>query len=169
MNSKEGSELVLEQIIGLLQNIDGQVYIHKLNVLNQASLGQHLRHIADFYLCLLAGADTAKIDYCQRQRDPAMEQDINIMCNILMDIKFKINDLDENKPIHVVPDYAPDEAQRQVVASSLGRELMYAFDHALHHLALVKIGLQCHFPQVPVDPNMGVAPSTIRHRNCAAS
>ena len=60
-------------------------------------------------------------------------------------------------------DTADDE--RPVYISSMGRELQYAFDHAIHHLAIIRMGLETHFPEIPVDKDLGVAPSTLKFRN----
>jgi hypothetical protein len=44
----------------------------------------------------------------------------------------------------------------------MGREMVFVYDHAIHHLAIIRIGLQVHFPEVDVDVHLGVSPSTIK-------
>ena len=44
---------------------------------------------------------------------------------------------------------------------------MFAYDHALHHLAIIKMGLLSAFPQIKVDENMGVSPATLKNQNQA--
>ena len=46
--------------------------------------------------------------------------------------------------------------------STIGRELMYAVAHAIHHYAL--IGVMCGLMGVPVPAGFGVAPSTLKHQ-----
>ena len=46
--------------------------------------------------------------------------------------------------------------------SSVGRELLTLSTHTIHHFALIAITLRAH--GVAVDPDFGVAPSTLRHR-----
>jgi hypothetical protein len=47
------------------------------------------------------------------------------------------------------------------------RELLYNMDHAIHHCALIRIGLM-RFHQVNIPNGFGIAPSTIRHRTLSA-
>jgi len=42
--------------------------------------------------------------------------------------------------------------------------LLFFYDHAIHHLAIIKIGLLCHFPHVQAEKDLGVSPSTIKAR-----
>ena len=61
--------------------------------------------------------------------------------------------------------FAPDQdIQNTEIHSSIGRELMYAYDHAIHHLAMVKIGMNVHYPEVSINKDLGVAPSTLKYR-----
>jgi hypothetical protein len=55
-------------------------------------------------------------------------------------------------------------AAEQVYASSIGREMQYAFDHAVHHLAIIRIGAEIHCPEIVCDPELGVAPSTLKYQ-----
>jgi len=56
------------------------------------------------------------------------------------------------------------EAAVEVVSSSFGRELVYCLDHAIHHQALIKIGLKELDCAQLVSEHFGVAYSTIRYR-----
>jgi hypothetical protein len=53
---------------------------------------------------------------------------------------------------------------RPMATSSIGRELLYAYDHAVHHLAIIKLGIKAEIPDVEIDSNIGVAASTLRHQ-----
>lgn len=55
--------------------------------------------------------------------------------------------------------------EAQIIESTIGREVMYAFDHAVHHMAIIKIGLIENFPDKTIDVNLGIAPSTVRNNN----
>jgi hypothetical protein len=48
--------------------------------------------------------------------------------------------------------------------SNIERELMYNIEHTIHHLAIIKIGLNAVAPQIALSEHFGVAPSTIRHK-----
>jgi hypothetical protein len=53
------------------------------------------------------------------------------------------------------------------IESNYFRELLYNLEHCIHHQALIKVAiLQCE--TVTIDPNFGVARSTIEYRNQCA-
>ena len=56
------------------------------------------------------------------------------------------------------------EAQTETVNTSLERELVYCLDHAIHHQALIKIGLKEQNLSHLVSQDFGVAYSTLRFR-----
>ncbi len=165
MDCKQGTAHISRQMVDLLQQLDNKVYAQPLSVFNQSSVGQHFRHIIDFYNCLLNGCDCHMVDYCNRERNPLIEKDSDTAISVIEDINKRVQLIDESKTIEVKSDFSSNiDEDRTIIQSSLGRELMYAYDHALHHLALIKIGLQVHYPEIKVDANLGVAPSTIKFK-----
>ena len=50
------------------------------------------------------------------------------------------------------------------VSSSFFRELTYLIEHTIHHLAIIKIGLNEVYPAIEIPKNFGVAHSTIRYQ-----
>ena len=165
MTAQEGTERLIRQIIHTLQNLDNVLYTRPLPVLNGATLGQHFRHIQDFYNCLTQCANTDILDYACRERNPAIETDIQSAINAFTQLNTTLSGLNGTKTITVLADYSDkNTTDRPAAQSSVGRELMYAYDHAIHHLAMIKIGLQAACPAMDIDPDLGVAPSTIRYR-----
>ena len=74
-----------------------------------------------------------------------------------------IGQLNENHAVKVKVDFSSDPlVTRPMVLSTVGRELMYAFDHATHHLAIIRIGLKECMPDLELDKDFGKAPSTIK-------
>ena len=165
MDCKEGNELVLRQIDDLLLQVDRETYARPLELFNGSSIGQHIRHILNFYQALTRGVENGLIDYANRDRDPQIEQDPGVARQIFQYISREIKGMDEDRHLPVRADFFPDEAIiRPTVQSSVGRELMFAFDHAVHHLAIVKIGLQVEQPGLVLDDALGVAPSTLKYQ-----
>ena len=164
MNCKEGTVAITSQICALLEAIDDQDYAKPLPIFNGSSIGQHIRHLYDFYNCLLNGLPSGVVDYASRQRDPSVEIDTCQAMASLQKITNQLMDQEEKTPIQVLGDFSyEDDNQRPVVQSSIGRELMFAYDHAVHHLAIVKIGIKSAFPHLPIADNLGVAPSTVKY------
>ncbi|TAG65626.1 MAG: DinB family protein, partial [Runella slithyformis] len=49
--------------------------------------------------------------------------------------------------------------------TTLSRELVYIAEHAIHHLAILKIALRAHFPDIALPVHFGVAYSTVQYQN----
>lgn len=164
MNCKQGTSLIIEQMIDLLEKISDQKYSQSIELFNGSSIGQHFRHIYDFYHCLHKGIVDNRIDYGKRERDILIENDTKYATQAFNDILKQCESLSEPNAIEVVADFSSAvNCERPVVASTVGRELMYAYDHAVHHLAMIKMGLKVTCPDVQVSSNLGVAPSTVKH------
>ncbi|MCB0582649.1 MAG: hypothetical protein KDD10_25445 [Phaeodactylibacter sp.] len=165
MNCIEGTAYITRQIAQLLEQIHPTVYASPLSLFNGSTLGQHFRHIFDFYDCLLRGAPEGVVDYASRRRDEQMETDPGYAGMAFRKLEQACGHLQEEKTLDIQADFSSlPEAGRPVVGSTVGRELMFAYDHAVHHLALIKIGLKEAQPEALVDEHLGVAPSTIKYR-----
>jgi uncharacterized damage-inducible protein DinB len=166
MNCIEGNRHLLEQIIRLLEELDDQQYVQPLDCFHGANLGQHFRHILDFYTCLLAGSDTGFLDYTCRERSPLVESHTVFAMGRFQEVHTQLTSLSVDQPVSVQADFSSNPSDlRPQVSSSVGRELMFAYDHSIHHLAIVKMGIQLNFPDVSIPDAVGVAPSTIKHQN----
>lgn len=165
MNCKEGNQHILSQMVGLLETLDNQIYAQPLEIFKGSSIGQHFRHILDFYLCLIKGAQAGTVDYANRDRNPRAESDVQYTKQAFYQISEAIEPFLEEQHIKVRGDFSAQAIERPELLSSIGRELMFAYDHAVHHLAMIKIGMEIVMPQVNIDNNIGIAPSTIKHRN----
>jgi hypothetical protein len=64
----------------------------------------------------------------------------------------------------VKADFSADQRDaRPIVQSSIGRELLFAYDHAVHHLAIIRIGIKAACPDVLLPASVGVAPATVKY------
>lgn len=148
----------------LLGKIAPDDYARPLQLFNGSTIGQHFRHIVDFYGCLVRGIDEGRIDYANRERDTRIETEPLYAADVLTGLAAKCATVAEGDQLEIVADFSSDlNETRPVVVSTVGRELMYAYDHAVHHLAMIKMGLKAACPDVKVDHQVGVAPSTLKH------
>ena len=60
--------------------------------------------------------------------------------------------------------YGKTDKDSVKIKSSLERELAYNIEHAIHHMAIIKIAVQTVFPKVKLADNFGVAFSTVRYQ-----
>jgi len=165
MKCSQGTKDIFSQIQILLNQLDQDAYTHPVLLFKGATLGQHFRHILDFYNCLVEGALLGNLDYSKRARNPLMETQIEIAKDAFNMLCTKIENLNDDQAVEVLTDFSTsDDDDRVSVNSSIGRELMYAYDHAVHHLAIIRMGIQTVFPDVRIDDRVGVAPSTVKYK-----
>ena len=160
MSEVHFNAVVIDQMKVFLDQISRKQYSEKIEVLSGASIGQHVRHILDFYLCILNRGDGI-ISYDRRRRDTQTENKPEYALEVCGMIREQIPVFDTGEPVTIISEFNGSVQQN---ASSIGRELIYALDHTVHHLALIRIGLRIVAPHIEISENLGVAPSTIQYR-----
>lgn len=163
---KEDSYLILDSIADVLDQLDENSYSKPLEVLSGSSISQHTRHILEFYMELLQGLQKELIDYDARKRSLLIESNKQFALNELNNIHLEIKNLEQSELIDFPP--APIQVKvsthepsiRFKLESSIWRELAYCNEHTIHHLALIKIAIKLHFPEVRLPIGFGVAFST---------
>jgi len=165
----ESNILICSQIQSIIKQCDSKVYTQQIKILSNATIGQHFRHIIEFYIELLNGSSTGTVNYENRQRDLLIETLPEYAVQKLSELISLFTRIDLNSDISLSARFSANEAeQNSLLKTSVAREFMYAFDHAIHHLAIINIALQTEFPYIEIPNNLGVAPSTIRYRKeCA--
>ncbi len=165
MNLKKDTEGIIQQVCNLLHRMDDEMYAQPLEVFSDSSIGSHIRHIHGFYACLIQGAESGVINYDKRERDLRIQTETRYCDKNFCSLVPHISQLNLQQSVKVLQGmYTIDKAEDNGISSSVGRELIYTFEHAIHHLAIVKMGLRVHFPDFEVDGDLGVAPSTIKYR-----
>ena len=168
MDAREGTLLITRQMFALLDTMPKYVYTRPVSLFHGSTVGQHFRHILEFYTCLLEGSNSDYVNYGSRQRNEAISEDPYVAKEVLDAITSAIQHLEPGRIVKVQSEFSEMDDDHPIYMSSIGRELQYAFDHAVHHLAIIRMGVEAHFPEVPVDPDLGVAPSTLKHRRTQA-
>ncbi len=167
MNAKQGTILLAAQMVGLLENLNASVYTRPLPLFKGSTIGQHFRHILECYTCLLDGIASNQIDYGSRKRNQALSENPKAALAGLDYVAHTVKLLEEHQRLQVASEFSAEilsNSGKPEYPSSLGRELQYAFDHAIHHLAMIRMGLEVYFPEIPLDDDLGVAPSTLKYR-----
>lgn len=168
MQASEALTQVVQQIRAILHQLTPEAYQMVLPEYRGSTLGQHFRHILEFFQCLENGLSTGRVDYAARQRNPLFETRPEIASDAFLAF---VNGLayvpSEDQSIDIYAELGSD--LRPNYSSTIGRELVFVYDHAIHHLAIIRIGLQAHFPEVNVDAHLGVSPSTIKAKNLSGN
>lgn len=155
----------LEQLHALLLNIPDEAYTNKPEVLYGASIGQHIRHILEFYLLMISGSIEGTISYDKRKRDLRIENETEYAIGVIRKITKSLDLLSEEDPVLFEGDFTSDSSRSNSILSSVGRELAYCIEHSIHHQALIKAGLIGMGMAELTDEHFGVAYSTIRYRD----
>lgn len=152
----------LKTIQDLVRKIGDDEIIQPLEILHGSSIGQHIRHILEFYVCLTNRKDT--VCYDKRERNLMLETN---RMSIVQTIDELITALLENQTdteINVLMSFDAAQANFTTVSSSYFRELAYCLEHTVHHSAIIKIALTEKFKHITVPDQFGVAYSTLRNR-----
>lgn len=153
---------IIDQLIDLLNDIDSMVYKDALQPLHFSTVGQHVRHITEFYLCAIKGHENGIVDYDARDRNLLIEIDKNFTIETLTNVKFQLQTLKSDRNLILKSKFGGDNALE--IPSSFFRELTYLIEHTIHHLAIIKIGLNEVYPEIKIPKKFGVAHSTLRYR-----
>ena len=166
MEIKDTSSQVLEQLVELINKLDNEQFARPLSVLSGNTIGKHIRHIIELYEQLLLGYDSGVINYDRRKRDLQTETERIYAIDKLKQINLAAENKSD-KPIQLMLDYSINCQVNDMVDSSYKRELAYNIEHAIHHMAIIKIAIENAYSEIVLDKAFGVAPSTIRfQREC---
>jgi hypothetical protein len=153
---------IIQQLKDLLVQLDQSQYTRPVDLLSSNTIGKHVRHIVEFYECLLKGVFNGVIDYDARERNLSLETDIDFTKNTLDKLIGILNDTKENATLKLAVCYQENNSTH--IDTTLYRELAYNIEHAVHHFAIIQIALKQEFPQVSIPKNFGIAYSTVKYQ-----
>lgn len=158
MQIKESIHQSLSQLENILIQINDTEYTQAIEILNGQTIGKHVRHIVEFFQCLLIADDVVCFD--NRKREVLIENSTIYTLDRIKSIKQKIEFLDFNQPI-ILRQLITDDVIE--VQSTIGRELIYCIDHSIHHFAIIKMVLRSDFPYISISEDFGIAYSTLNY------
>ena len=83
---KKPIQNVFVQLTESLHRLTSTEYTQPSKILFNASIGQHVRHIIELFLCLETGYETGVVNYEKRKRDYKIETDKDFAIQLLKDI-----------------------------------------------------------------------------------
>jgi hypothetical protein len=150
----------LEQVVAQIMDVD---FVKPSTALGNVTIGQHLRHTIEFFFCLETGSTRGIVNYDKRAHDEIIEMDRSLALTALERIKDFIDKNNINMPLKLEVGLDRDVENFNVVDTNYLRELIYNIEHAVHHMALMKIGIREVAPYVNVPADFGIAVSTLRY------
>ena len=145
---------VLQELMDFLSLVEAEHYTRPSQILNRATIGQHVRHSIEMYQCLLSGYSEGTVDYAKRKRDIVIESSPDYAIECLQSILKGVKKYDKQISL---------SNNEQSFATSFNRELFYCDEHTIHHLALIRVGIN-EIGGYQLNESFGVAPSTIKYR-----
>lgn len=164
MDLKTASHNILIQLDSLVDQLSQDDFCKPIDTLGGSTIGQHLRHTLEFFICLQAGVVKGSVNYDKREHDKLIESDKVIAVAALQGIKKFIDSHHENTELKLEVGYDVSKEQFVTVDTNYARELVYNIEHAVHHMAIMKIGIHQAAPYVKLPHDFGIAASTIRYQ-----
>ncbi len=155
---------ILTQLSNLVECIKEEDFRTPSKILNGSTIGQHLRHTIEFFVCLEKGMKTGIVNYDKRDHNKAIENDKFIAQSLLTTISESISISKSDRAIVLEVCYDVETETFTTLPTSYHRELVYNIEHAVHHMAIMKIGIREIAPYINLPTDFGIAVSTMRYQ-----
>ncbi len=162
------SKSILNQLEDVVRQVLDEDFSKPSAALSQATIGQHFRHTVEFFICLENGFEKGVVNYDKRNHDHVIERDRLIASASLRRIRNFISTNHDDKTLKMEVAYERDCEDWVTIETNYRRELIYNIEHAVHHMAIMKIGIREIAPYVQLPADFGIAVSTIRYKEAPA-
>ena len=160
MKLKQGIRQLFSQLSDSIQQLSPAEFTRPIPILFNASIGQHVRHILELFICLQNGYETGIVNYDKRKRDLRIETDQEFALALLKSIYDALNK--PNIDLILEANYDEDEVESVCIGTNYFREIAYNLEHTVHHMALIRVGINA-VSSISLPESFGVASSTSRH------
>ena len=143
----------------LLVALNDEQFVQRISFLNDSTIGAHTRHIIELIQCLTNGYEKGEVDYINRERNLAIEQNKTVAIHELNDVLILIQQKD--RKMDLLAENLIDE-NIIYVNTSYFREIEYNKEHTIHHLALIRVALREMDLKI-VNDSFGVAYATLKY------
>ena len=161
MQLQQTVKSVFVQLSESLHQLSDEQYVQPSKTLFNATIGQHVRHIIELFTCLEKGYESGWVNYEKRKRDLAIETNKDFAKELLQKIYSGLEK--PNKTLLLESNYDELSEVGITVTTNYYREIIYNLEHTVHHMALIRVGIN-EVSAVIVPDDFGVASSTIKYR-----
>jgi hypothetical protein len=155
---------ILNQLSDLVIELKNDDYTTPSKTLSNSTIGQHLRHTLEFFICLEQGYERGVVNYDQRGHDKLIETDKYLALSTIQKITEFISAKQSDQPLQLQVGYNSHNEEIITIETNYYRELIYNIEHAVHHMAIMKIGIREVAPHINLTSDFGVAVSTLRYK-----
>ena len=127
----------LQKASELLLSIDQESYIDESIAPYHSSIGSHIRHVLDFFNCIIEGLDANKIDLTSRKRDERISTQIPFALDSILTIQqtlLNFAEVNTDYLVHVTDNLGQGNVTVNYTLESI---LAHANSHAVHHFATI--------------------------------
>jgi len=153
---------ILLQLKELSEQLSDDQYSRPLPVLMNNSMGKHYRHVIEFIDLLTSSGESGVVEYDKRKHDVVLETSRTRMAEKISELQERLNKITSDRQMLLRLSYDHDTDEQIEINTCLERELVYNIEHAIHHMAIIRIALIQEFPDIQVGSNFGIAYSTIK-------
>lgn len=155
---------LLSQLFAIIDSCKEEDFSNPLPELSGSTFGQHVRHTLEFFICLFDAKNNGSINYDNRKHDQLIETDKKLAQSVIQSIITFLDENTEDFAISFEANYSLKEGAISTMPSSFHRELAYNIEHAIHHMALLKVAVNQTLHYIQLPENFGVASSTVRYQ-----
>lgn len=152
----------LDELISLLHQLSNEDYAKPCSALSEASIGEHTRHIIELFQCLENQYESGIVNYDTRKRNLQIQTETDFAIQQIIAIQTNLDKPNKNLQLRQLIEGCEINTE-----SNYHRELLYNFEHCIHHQALIKVAV-LQSASILLDANFGVARSTIEYRKQCA-
>ncbi len=169
MNIQKACSQILQQLADMVSQLQPEDFTRPSTALSGSTIGQHLRHTLEFFICFEEGFYKGTVNYDNRAHDKLIESDKFIAMNIVSRIQSFVTSLPVNRSLKLEVGYDLHNKDFVTIETNAIRELVYNIEHAVHHMAIMKIGIREVAPYINLSADFGVAASTIRYNEATVN
>jgi hypothetical protein len=164
MELRIAAKKILDDLNQVIDDISSEDYKRPVPVLNGSTIGQHVRHILEFFLCLNDGYFWGVVNYDNRKRNRLIEESKDAAMIYIRKILEAVRIYHLEHGLYLELSYDEEGEGNVQIYTNYQRELAYNIEHSVHHMALIRIGIKEIAMYVQLPENFGVAVSTVRHQ-----
>lgn len=137
------------------------IYTAKSEASKSGTIGAHMRHVLEFIEIIVTQYKGDTIDYESRERNSEYERDAEAAMKAFegslksLSLALSESGADYKVDICEMPAFGSGQVR---VPSSLGREVLYAIEHSIHHYAIIAMIASEYGAKF--EEGFGLAPAT---------
>jgi uncharacterized damage-inducible protein DinB len=159
MMMKNNLYLLIEKLMHVIERLPDEIYVKQQTLLFQGSIGQHCRHVCEFFEQFTKFNGDGLLSYDERNRDIRLEESRDDILIKLTEVRIEL--MNQHLPDKFLLIHQLDKENKFTIQTTKEREYLFLIDHTIHHLAIIRMGIHNLLPQFELPADFGYTTSTI--------